>query len=205
MDVQMQRHTSAKVQPMDVERFDGLYPTPAHAAAADLRDRYAPQTRIIGPRRLRRDRAGAISVVVGLVAALIGGAAYIMDLGIKNVRNYAVYADVPARVPHVVVQQPVPAPAVTFSPAGRPAQSARYPSTLPKSGPSLAAFKGQQLGNGSSNWIADPLSGDALIAARIVDHRRTVELNAEQLRLMAEDRAKTLPKAVPVLVVPSDL
>lgn len=205
MDVQTQVHTSAKVQPMDIERFDRLYPSPAHAAAADLRDRYAPKARMIEPRRLRRNLAGAISVVVGLVAALFGSAAYILELGVKNVSSHAVYADVPARAPHVVIQQLIPAPALTSSSAHRPAQSTRNLATSHKSGPTPTASKSRQLGKGSSKWIADPLSGDALVAALIVDHRRTVEVNAEQLRLMATDRAETLVRAAPVNVVPSHL
>lgn len=205
MDVQTQRHTSAKVQPMDIEKFDHLYPTPAHAAAADLRDRYAPEALRIEPRRLSRNRAGAISVVVGLAAALFGGAAYLLDLAVTSVPNYAVYADVPPRGPSAVVQQPVPAPALISIPADRPARLARHLATPHKRGPSPTAFKSQQLVKSSSKWIAEPLSGDALVAALIVDHRRTVELNAEQLRLMAEDKAKTVTKAVPVVAVPSDL
>jgi hypothetical protein len=180
---------------MDIEEFDRLYPSPAHAAAADLSDRYAPK-----PKRFQRDRSGAVAVIASLVASLLAGSVYALKANEGRAANYSIQTDIPERPSKVVAQQ-----TARTSPATKPiarlgAASAPSVTAFHHSRPAATTYKPIRHRGGASKWIADPLSGDALAAALIVDKRRTVELNAEQLKLMADDGAKQAAFVLPVTV-----
>jgi hypothetical protein len=173
---------------MDIERFDKLYPTPADAAAADLGDRYASEARTVELGQALRDRSGATTIIAGLAAALLGGAGYVLMAGGDRAPDNSVHSDTPSRAPRSAVLQAAPRTALVtpivpdHAPSGQPAKTLgddrRYHVLKKPSYPNKRASK----------WIADPLYGDALAAALIVDKQRTVELNAEQLQLMATNR-----------------
>lgn len=173
---------------MDIKSFDRLYPSPAHAAAADLRDRYAPKTLVTKQSAFYRNRSGAITVIVALAGAVLGGLVYPLKPAVDRAAKYSISANLPTPTPKSATQ-----PVAPESTATRPVTSVQAPSAqrmagLHRSNSASETAKVSPASKGSSKWIADPLSGDALAAALIVDKRRTVELNAEQLRLIAADR-----------------
>jgi hypothetical protein len=173
---------------MDIERFDRLYPTPAHAAAADLGDRYASKTRTVGLGQALRDRSGATTIIAGLAAALLGSAGYVLMAGGERAPDHSIHSDIPSRAPRPAVLQTAPRTALVtpivsdHAPSGQPAK------TLGDDRLYRVSKKRSYPNKRSSKWIADPLYGDALAAALVVDKQRTVELNAEQLQLMATNR-----------------
>jgi hypothetical protein len=175
---------------MDIERFDKLYPTPADAAAADRSDRYASETRTVDLGHALRDRSGATTIIAGLAAALLGGAGYVLMAGGDRAPDNSVHSDTPSRAPRSAVQQTAPRTAFVIPIVPDQAPSGQPVKTLRDGRPYPVSKKPSQPGKRPSKWIADPLYGDALAAALIVDKQRTVELNAEQLQLMASDREK---------------
>ena len=175
---------------MDIDRFDKLYPTPAHAAAAELSDRYAPKTRTVEPGRSLRDRSGATTIIAGLAAALLGGTGYVLMIGGERAPDHSIHSDIPSQAPRSALQQAAPRTAFVTPIVPGHAPSKQPAKTLRDDRPYPVSKKPSQPGRRPSKWIADPLYGDALAAALIVDKQRTVELNAEQLDLMASDRKK---------------
>jgi hypothetical protein len=175
---------------MDIERFDKLYPTPAHAAAADLNDRYAPKTGTVEPGRALRDRSGATTIIAGLAAALLGGTGYVLMVGGERAPDRSIHSDTPSRAPRSAVLHAAPRTALVTPIVPDHAQSGQPAKTLGDDGRYRVSKKPSYPNKRSSKWIADPLYGDALAAALIVDKQRTVELNAEQLQLMATNREK---------------
>lgn len=173
---------------MDIKSFDRLYPSPAHAAAADLRDRYAPKTLGTKQSAFRHNRSGTITVIVALAGALIGGLVYTLTPAVDRAAKYSISANLPAASPKAATQPIAPEPIATKPATAAHAPSAQRAAALGQSSSAPETVRISPASRGSSKWIADPLSGDALAAALIVDKRRTVELNAEQLRLMAADR-----------------
>lgn len=177
---------------MDIEKFDRLYPSPAHAAAADLRDRYAPKHVQPESRSLIPDRSGIVIGVAALTAAILGGTAYMLTAGqtlkpTAGNRTIQVSSAVPAVERLVPIARVVPASAqprvaprrtIVVAPGTRPAPRLEKPVHERK---------------GSSGWILDPLSGDALAAALVIDKQRTIELNARQLGKMTKDDIRPLP------------
>lgn len=185
---------------MDIEKFDRLYPTPAHAAHAESMERTAARYRETESRDLLRDRSGAILVTAALAASLLGGLALVSKANQDQTSGDPVKARIVAPARRVVSRQ-IPDPVskhVQQAVADVEVDRARtvvlpHPSK-PTHGPDKPATPSQ----GSSDWILHPLSGDALAAALIVDKRQTVELNAEQLRLMAEERGSAQSASRPV-------
>ncbi len=177
---------------MDIEKFDRLYPSPAHAAAADLRDRYAPKRFQPEARSLVTDRSGMIIGVTALTAAILGGTAYVLTAGqtLKSTaanRTIQVSSAAPAVERLVPIARVVPASAQPRV-APRRAIVADYQTRAePKSEKPAPERKG------SSGWILDPLSGEALAAALVIDKQRTIELNAQQLGKMTKDDSRPLP------------
>ncbi len=177
---------------MDIEKFDRLYPSPAHAAAADLRDRYAPKRIQPEVRSLVTDRSGMIIGVAALTAAFLGGTAYVLTAGqtIKATagkRTVQVAVAVPSTKPLVPMTVVVPVP-----PQPRVAPR-RTNVVAPGTRPAPRLEKPVHERKGSSGWILDPLSGDALAAALVIDKQRTIELNARQLGKMTKDDIRPLP------------
>lgn len=188
---------------MDIEEFDRLYPSPAHAAAADLSDRYAPKPRAAKLRRLHRDPSGTITLVAALLAPLLGGTLYLLKVNGDRPSTYSVQADIPERTTKVVARHAPPAATGTKPLVALRATTERRVSALHSRRPAAPAYKPVRSGAGSSKWIADPLFGEALAAALIVDKNRTIELNADQLKLMAKDNtAKTAVSSPPLATEP---
>ncbi len=182
---------------MDIEKFDRLYPSPAHAAAADWSDRYAPKHLKPESKSFLVDRSGIVIGVAALAAAFLGGAAYVLTVG-QTVKKYPkktiqVATAVPA-VKRLVPLAPVMPPSVdpTVTPRRTNVADAQARSA-PERKKVVSTRKG------SSGWILDPLSGDALAAALVIDKQRTIELNAQQLGTMtkSEIRPPRTPGADP--------
>ncbi len=177
---------------MDIEKFDRLYPSPAHAAAADLRDRYAPRHLQPEPRSLVPDRSGIVIGVAALTAAFLGGAAYVLTAGqtlkpTPSNRKIQVSLAVPAAEQLAPTARVLPVPAQPII-APRSTIVAGYRT---RAAPELEKPVPER--KGSSGWILDPLSGDALAAALVIDKQRTIELNAQQLGKMTREDIQPLP------------
>lgn len=175
---------------MDIERFDKLYPTPADAAAADLSDRYTSKTRTVELGHALRDRSGATTIIAGLAAALLGGAGFVLMAGGERAADRSIHSDTPSRAPRSAVLQAAPRTALVTPIVPDHARSGQPAKTLGDHGRYRVPKKPSYPNKRSSKWIAEPLYGDALAAALIVDKQRTVELNAEQLQLMATNHEK---------------
>lgn len=189
---------------MDVSEFDKKYPSPAHAAAFELEKRYITRS----PRsflRLRFDRSGAVTVGTALIAAAAGTYLLLAELNQRIVRPGSITAYAPRQV-------------LAYSPTSKRKDYSHNSRMAPGSGvivPQPLARANEANRRRSANvkritppvsksrWIADPLSGEELRAALIVDKRKTVELNAEQLRLMAQAREQRLFMANTNDVVPN--
>jgi len=169
---------------MDIESFDRQYPSPAHAAAADLRDRYAPKTILTKRRTFYQNRSGAITVVVALTVALLGGFVYVIKPNSDRISKYSIYADLPTPTRKAATQALSSASSLAKQDTVVHEAATRRLTASHVHQPGATTAQPSSPGRGSSRWIANPLSGDALAAALIVDKQQTVELNAEQLRLM---------------------
>ncbi len=170
---------------MDIEKFDRLYPSPAHAAAADWSDRYA--TKPLPPIRksFLADRSGLVAGLAALTAALLGIAAYVLTVektgeksGVK--KTIQVIAAVPA-VKRLALVAPITTPAAELTVSPR-----RINVSNGRARPAPDRKKVVITEKGSSGWILNPLSGDALAAALVIDKQRTIELNAQQLGTMTK-------------------
>ncbi len=179
---------------MDIEKFDRLYPSPAHAAAADLRDRYAPRHLQPEPKSLVPNRSGIVIGVAALAAAFLGGTAYVLTAGQTSKATdgkgtILVSSAVPAVEQLVPVARVVPASAEPRIAPRRIIVADYRTMAEPKLEKPAPERKG------SSGWILDPLSGEALASALVIDKQRTIELNAQQLGKMTKDDSRQLPTA----------
>lgn len=173
---------------MDIELFDRRYPSPAHAAAADLRDRYALTTISTKRRAFHQNNSGAITVVVALAVALLGVVVYVIKPNNDRPIKYSIYAGLPISIQKSTTRSLPIKSSLSKQNTVLHRTAVRHFTASRVHQPRSKIAKSILPGISSSKWIANPLSGDALAAALIVDKRQTVELNAEQLRLMAVTR-----------------
>jgi hypothetical protein len=182
-----------------VDRFDTKYPTPAHAAAAERRERGRVQDELRhGPRTVLRDRAAKVTIAAALIGAAIGALMLGGSLGQRAAGPQVPAAVTEQAVPAVPSTPPTPA-ALQIAQVARPGRRGDPPATrrfLPSA--TMRGHGGRPEGQvkrpprrqAGSPWIAEPLQGDALRLALIEDRRRTIELNDAEL-----NRLGTAPTA----------
>ena len=170
---------------MDIDKFDRLYPSPAHAAAADWSDRYL--TRRLEPesRSSLTDRSGVVVGVAALVAALLSGTVYVLMAG-KTAKTSRVERTIQLVAAVPVVKRLPPLRPVSPITAERTVTLRHTTVAVSQVRSAPQRIKPTHAKAGSSGWILDPLSGDALAAALVVDKQRTIELNAQQLGKMTK-------------------
>lgn len=183
---------------MDIEKFDRLYPSPAHAAAADWSDRYAPRPLQPEGRSLLTDRSGLVVGIAALAAAILGVAAYVLTVE-QTVKKSAPKKTIQVAAVVPSVKRLVPPAAIMPPAAGSTVTPRRTIEAKPRTRSAPERKKAVSTRKGSSGWILDPLSGDALAAALAIDKQRTIELNAQQLGTMTkgEIRPTRTPDADP--------
>jgi len=170
---------------MDIEKFDRLYPSPAHAAAADWSDRYAPKHLKPESKSFLVDRSGIVIGVAALAAAFLGGAAYVLTVG-QTVKKSGPKKTIQVATAVPAVKRLVPL-APVMPPPAEPTVAPRRTNVADAQARSAPERKKLvPTRKGSSGWILDPLSGDALAAALVIDKQRTIELNAQQLGTMTK-------------------
>lgn len=181
------------------DHFDAKYPTPAHAAAAERRERQRVQAEFRrGRRTVLRDRAAKVTIAAALVGAIAG--ALVLSAGLRH------RAGAPAVSP-AATDQAVPA----FRPIPSAPKSSELAEALPSINavsapaphharrPATATLARVATSNGNaatassvladSPQIAEPLQGEALRLALIEDRKRTMELNDAELNRLASKPA----------------
>lgn len=171
---------------IDIKEFDRLYPSPAHAAAADWSDRYLLKRLDPEGSSFLNDRAGIVIGLVALAVGLLGGTAYVLMVG-QTTKTAAAERTVQSVAAVPAVKRLVPLLPVLHVSAEPTSGLRRTIVEVPRFSHALKHAKPASERKGSSGWILDPLSGDALAAALVIDKQRTIELNSQQLDAMKTD------------------
>jgi hypothetical protein len=176
------------------DQFDAKYPTPAHAAAAERRERERVQADFRrGRRTVLRDRAAKVTIAAALVGAVAG--ALVLGAGLRH-RAGAPAASPAATNQAVPAFRPDPsAPKLSeLAEASPPINAVSAPAPRDTRRPATATLTHIATNRDAdtassvlagSPQIAEPLQGEALRLALIEDRKRTMELNDAELSRLA--------------------